>query len=160
MLTHAKAPAPPLVVPPVRSRLCESCRLHQARLMVSWRDAQFRVCLDCIPTSLHADALTSGENRSAALPRRPAPQITVVDIPSAREATCRLKETPMDDSKTRLAEIVDELDDLTLELANIGVADRDELGDKAVQVEQACKAVRSAKDQVEGLIPDDKPGED
>ena len=61
----------------------------------------------------------------------------------------------MDDPKTRLAEIVDELDDLTLELANIDAANRDELGVKAVQVEQTCKAVRTAKDHVEGLIPDD-----
>lgn len=61
----------------------------------------------------------------------------------------------MDDPTTRLAEIVDELDDLTLELAALDVADRDELGVKALQVEQACTAVRAAKEKVEGLIPDE-----
>ena len=65
MLTPAQAPALPLVTPPLHGRLYESCRLHRARLVVSWPDAQFEVCLDCVPAPLLSEAPTGSGNHPA-----------------------------------------------------------------------------------------------
>jgi hypothetical protein len=80
MLT-ATAPALP-TCPPATSRPCESCRRHPARHTLSWPDATFELCQECIPTDLLDLAVPiAPAGKTSGRPLTPAPDAR--GLPSA-----------------------------------------------------------------------------